>query len=126
RVDRIATHPVWGLMLLLGVLGVVFWLTYSVGAPLQRWLNKHLVLAGQEALRAALTGAPWWLAGLLTNGIVAGAGMVITFLPILLVFFAALGLVEDVGYMARAAYITDRFMHWMGLHGKSFLPLCLG
>jgi ferrous iron transport protein B len=126
RVDRIATHPVWGLMLLLGVLGVVFWLTYSVGAPLQRWLNEHLVLAGPEALRAALTGAPWWLTGLLTNGIVAGAGTVITFLPILLVFFVVLGLLEDIGYMARAAYITDRFMHWMGLHGKSFLPLCLG
>ena len=51
--------------------------------------------------------------------------MVLTFLPILVIFFAALGLLEDVGYMARAAYITDRFMHWMGLHGKSFLPLCL-
>jgi ferrous iron transport protein B len=126
RVDRIATHPVWGLVLLLGVLGAVFWLTYSVGAPVQRWLNEHLVQAGAEALRAALANAPWWLTGLLTDGIIAGAGMVLTFLPILLVFFAALGLLEDVGYMARAAYITDRFMHWMGLHGKSFLPLCLG
>jgi ferrous iron transport protein B len=126
RVDRVATHPVWGLMLLLGVLGIVFWLAYSVGAPLQRWLYEHLVLAAPGALRAALTGAPWWLTGLLANGIVAGAGIVITFLPILLVFFVALGLLEDIGYMARAAYITDRFMHWMGLHGKSFLPLCLG
>jgi len=126
RVDRVATHPVWGLMLLLGVLGIVFWLAYSVGAPLQRWLYEHLVLAAPGALRAALTGAPWWLTGLLANGIVAGAGIVITFLPILLVFFVALGMMEDIGYMARAAYITDRFMHWMGLHGKSFLPLCLG
>jgi ferrous iron transport protein B len=126
RVDRVATHPVWGLMLLLGVLGIVFWLAYSVGAPLQRWLYEHLVLAAPGALRAALAGAPWWLTGLLANGIVAGAGIVITFLPILLVFFVALGLLEDIGYMARAAYITDRFMHWMGLHGKSFLPLCLG
>lgn len=126
RVDRIATHPVWGLVVLLGVLGAVFWLTYSVGAPLQRWLNEHLVQGGAEALRAALSNAPWWLTGLLADGILAGAGMVITFLPILLIFFAALGLLEDIGYMARAAYITDRFMHWMGLHGKSFLPLCLG
>ncbi len=126
RVDRFATHPAWGLMLLLGVLGVVFWLTYSVGAPLQRWLNEQLVLAGPAAVRTALTGAPWWLTGLLTDGVLAGAGTVVTFLPILLVFFVALGLLEDIGYMARAAYITDRFMHWMGLHGKSFLPLCLG
>jgi len=125
RVDRIATHPVWGLILLLGVFGVVFWLTYGVGAPLQRWLNEHLVQAGAEALRVALSGTPWWFTGLLTDGVIAGAGLVFTFLPILLIFFTALGLFEDVGYMARAAYVTDRFMHWMGLHGKSFLPLCL-
>lgn len=126
RVDRIATHPVWGLMVLLGVLGVVFWLTYAVGAPLQRWMNEHLIRAGAEALRVALAGAPWWLSGLLTDAVVPGAGMVLTFFPVLLVFFAALGLLEDVGYMARAAYVMDRFMHWMGLHGKSFVPLCVG
>jgi len=126
RVDRIATHPVWGLTLLLGVLGVVFWLTYGVGAPLQRWMNEHLIQAGAETLRMALSGAPWWFSGLLTDGVVPGAGLVLTFLPILLIFFTALGLFEDVGYMARAAYVMDRFMHWMGLHGKSFLPLCLG
>ncbi|MBC7224754.1 MAG: ferrous iron transporter B, partial [Anaerolineae bacterium] len=55
-----------------------------------------------------------------------GAGMVVTFVPILVVFFAALGFLEDTGYMARAAYVMDRFMHLMGLHGKSFLPLFLG
>jgi len=126
HVDRIATHPVWGLMLLLGVLGVVFWLTFGLGVPLQRWINEHLIQTGAEALRVALSSAPWWFTGLLTDGVVAGAGMVFTFLPILLIFFAALALVEDVGYMARAAYVMDRFMHWMGLHGKSFLPLCLG
>jgi ferrous iron transport protein B len=126
RVDRIATHPVWGLMLLLGVLGVVFWLTYGVGAPLQRWMNEHLIQAGAETLRTALSGAPGWFTGLLTGGVVPGAGLVLTFLPILLIFFTALGLFEDVGYMARAAYVTDRFMHWMGLHGKSFVPLCVG
>jgi ferrous iron transport protein B len=126
RVDRIATHPVWGIMLLLGVLGVIFWLTYGVGAPLQRWMNEHLIQAGAESLREALSGAPWWFAGLLTDAVVPGAGLVLTFLPILLIFFAALGLFEDVGYMARAAYVMDRFMHWMGLHGKSFVPLCVG
>jgi ferrous iron transport protein B len=126
RVDRIATHPFWGLIVLLGVLGVVFWLTYGVGAPLQRWMNEHLIQSGTEALRVALSSAPRWFVGLLTDGIIGGAGMVLTFVPILLIFFAALGLFEDVGYMARASYIMDRFMHWMGLHGKSFLPLCLG
>jgi ferrous iron transport protein B len=125
RVDRIATHPVWGIMMLLVVLGVVFWITYGVGAPLQRWMDEHLIKTGGEALHAALSSGPWWLAGLLTDGVVAGAGMVLTFLPILVIFFLVLGLFEEVGYMARAAYVMDRFMHWMGLHGKSFLPLCL-
>jgi len=126
RLDRYATHPFWGLLILLGMLGLVFWLTYTVGAPLQELLDTYLVHAGAEWVRSALGGAPVWLVGLLADGVIGGAGMVITFLPILVIFFAALGLLEDVGYMARAAYVMDRFMHLMGLHGKSFLPLFLG
>jgi ferrous iron transport protein B len=64
--------------------------------------------------------------GLLVDGVIAGAGTVLTFLPVLVVFFALLGLLEDVGYLARAAYVMDRFMHPMGLHGKSCLALCIG
>ena len=126
RVDRVATHPFWGLLVLAGILGLVFWLTYTVGAPLQELLDTYLVQTGAEWVRSALSGAPAWLVGLLADGVIGGAGMVITFLPILVIFFAALGLLEDVGYMARAAYVMDRFMHLMGLHGKSFLPLFLG
>ncbi|HUW09848.1 MAG TPA: nucleoside recognition domain-containing protein [Anaerolineae bacterium] len=62
----------------------------------------------------------------MVDGAIGGVGTVVTFLPILLIFFAILGLLEDTGYMARAAYVMDRFMHMMGLHGKSFLPLFLG
>jgi ferrous iron transport protein B len=125
-VDHYATHPFWGLLILLGMLGLVFWLTYTVGAPLQELLDTYLVQAGAEWVRTSMKGAPAWLVGLLADGVIGGAGMVITFLPILVIFFAALGLLEDVGYMARAAYVMDRFMHLMGLHGKSFLPLFLG
>ncbi len=63
---------------------------------------------------------------LVVDGIIGGVGSVLTFLPILVIFFASFGFLEDVGYMARAAYVMDNFMHWMGLHGKSFLPLFLG
>ncbi len=126
RVDRLATHPLVGLLALAVVLGVMFWLTYSIGTPLQAFLDTHLVLAGADWARGALAAAPPWVGSLVADGIIAGAGLVLTFLPILLVFFAALGVLEDVGYIARAAYITDRFMHLMGLHGKSFLPLFLG
>lgn len=126
RIDRLATHPLVGLLLLAAVLGIMFWLTYSIGTPLQAFLDTHLVQAGAAWARGALAAAPPWVGSLVADGIIAGAGLVLTFLPILLVFFAALGVLEDIGYIARAAYITDRFMHLMGLHGKSFLPLFLG
>jgi len=126
RLDRAATHPFWGLLILLGILGLLFWLTYTVGTPLQELLDTYLVQTGAAWVRAVLSGAPPWLVGLLADGVIGGAGTVVTFLPILVIFFATLGLLEDVGYMARAAYVMDRFMHLMGLHGKSFLPLFLG
>lgn len=126
RIDKVATHPIWGLFVLLGVLGAIFWLTYTVGSPIQALLDRYLIQAGAEWVRTALAGAPWWIVGLLADGVIGGAGMVLTFLPILLIFFAVLGALEDIGYMARAAYVMDRFMHLMGLHGKSFLPLFLG
>jgi ferrous iron transport protein B len=79
-----------------------------------------------DATSGWLAGGPAWLGKLAVDGIIAGAGTVITFLPILVIFFAVLALLEDMGYMARAAYVMDRFMHLMGLHGKSFMPLFLG
>lgn len=126
RLDRVATHPLWGIALLLGVLGVVFWLTYTLGTPLQEWLDIYLIQAAAGWLSAALTGAPGWVSGLLVDGLISGAGLMITFLPILVIFFLALAVLEDTGYMARGAYVMDRFMHLIGLHGKSFMPLCLG
>jgi ferrous iron transport protein B len=126
RIDRWATHPGWGLLILAGILGFIFWLTFTFGAPLQGWLDTVIVQGLSGLLGQALAGAPAWLSGLLIDGILAGAGMVITFLPILVVFFAALAVLEDTGYMARAAFVMDRFMHLMGLHGKSFMPLLLG
>jgi ferrous iron transport protein B len=76
--------------------------------------------------RRELSISPPWLVDLVADGIIGGAGSVLTFLPILVIFFAAMGILEDVGYMSRAAYMMDGFMHPMGLHGKSFLPLFLG
>ncbi|MFN2299555.1 MAG: ferrous iron transport protein B, partial [Anaerolineales bacterium] len=126
KLDRLAIHPVGGFLLLLAILGTAFGLTFSIGVPLQEALDVHVVQAAADWAHTALTGAPWWVSGLLVDGIWAGAGMVLTFAPLLALFFAVLGFLEDTGYMARAAYVTDRFMHIMGLHGKSFMPLCLG
>ncbi len=126
RLDRVATHPFWGLIVLAGILGLVFWLTYTVGAPLQAWLGETVVQGLGQLVSGALADAPRWLTGLLVDGVLGGAGTVITFLPILAIFFLTLAVLEDVGYMARAAFVMDRFMHLMGMHGKSFLPLFLG
>jgi ferrous iron transport protein B len=126
RLDRWATHPFWGLVILAAILGLVFWLTYAVGSPLQELLDTYVVGAAGGAARAALAGAPAWLADLVADGVIGGAGAMLTFLPILVIYFAVMGTLEDVGYLARVAYVMDRFMHLMGLHGKSFLPLFLG
>jgi ferrous iron transport protein B len=126
RLDRVATHPLIGFGLLGGILALVFWLTYTVGSPLQDWLDTFIAQGVADLVRKELAGAPGWLVGLLADGVIGGAGTVITFLPIMVIFFAMLGLLEDVGYMARAAYVMDRFMHIMGLHGRSFLPMFLG
>jgi ferrous iron transport protein B len=126
RLDRVATHPFWGLALLAAVLALVFWLTYTVGTPIQDWLESVVVAGLADWAGRVLANGPAWLSGLFVDGVIGGVGTMLTFTPILLIFFATMGFLEDVGYMARAAYVMDRFMHLMGLHGKSFLPLFLG
>jgi ferrous iron transport protein B len=126
RLDHWATHPFWGLVILASILGLTFWLTYTVGTPLQDMLDTHVVGGLTELAHTWLAGAPSWLVSLVADGIIGGVGSVLTFLPILVIFFAVMGMLEDMGYMARAAYVMDGFMHLMGLHGKSFLPLFLG
>ena len=125
RIDHILTRPVFGIPILLGVMALVFFLTYAVGVPLQGWLSGQIQHFIQfcEPYTAAWPG---WMGGLLLNGVIGGAGSVLTFLPVLLIFFAIMALLEDVGYMARAAFVMDRIMHLVGLHGKSFIPMFLG
>ncbi len=125
RIDHILTKPLLGIPVLLGILALVFVLTYKVGFPLQQGLETVMSALARTA-EPFLAATPFWIKGLVINGIIGGAGSVLTFLPILLIFFICLTFLEDVGYMARAAFVMDRFMHIIGLHGKSFLPLCLG
>lgn len=125
NLDRVFTHPFWGTASLLLILGVVFWITYRIGSPIQvglsEWINQ---LA--EGLRAAWPFQSGWVLEFLAGGLLGGLGMILTFLPILAIFFASLGFLEDTGYMARAAFLSDRWMHKIGLHGKSFMPMLLG
>ncbi len=125
RLDRVAAHPFWGLLVLLGIWGAVFWLTYTLAAPVVNALDRLFTLAA-NGIRQGLTPIAPWLSSLVADGLLGGVGAVFSLLPVLVIFFAVLGLLEDVGYLARSAYVMDRFMHAIGLHGRSFLPLSLG
>src|SRR4030067_3016699 len=125
RIDQVLARPILGIPILLGVLALIFFLTYKIGAPLQGEIEK-LISSFAKWIEPALYGTPAWISGMLIDGVIAGAGTVLTFLPILIIFFALIILLEDVGYMARAAFVMDRFMHIIGLHGKSFIPMFLG
>jgi len=124
RLDDILTRPSLGIPILFGVLAVVFAITYGLGLPLQQVLESlmRVLVTWIEPL----LGQSPWVRGIVVDGLVGGAGTVLTFLPVLFFFFTAMAFLEDVGYMARAAFVMDRFMHFIGLHGKSFLPFCLG
>jgi len=126
RLDRWAAHPIWGLLILAGILGLVFWLTFTLATPVQDFMDVQMVAPFAEWVGGLLAEAPFWLRGMIVDGAIGGVGSVLTFLPVLVIFFAAFALLEDVIYMARAAYVIDNLMHLMGLHGKSFLPLFLG
>ncbi|HPV50300.1 MAG TPA: ferrous iron transport protein B, partial [Smithellaceae bacterium] len=125
RIDHILTRPIFGIPILLAVMALVFFLTYSVGVPLQNLIEDGMHSLAQYAAPSLKTW-PDWMQGLLINGVIGGAGSVLSFVPILLIFFAIMAFLEDVGYMARAAFVMDRIMHLVGLHGKSFIPMCLG
>ena len=125
KLDRVLTHPIIGTLTLIILMGGVFGLTFSIGGPIQGWLSSLMRGLGDD-IRGWMSGGPNWMSELVAGGVLGGLGMVLTFLPILAIFYLALGLLEDTGYMARAAYLTDRFMHMMGLHGKSFMPIILG
>ncbi len=126
RLDRVATHPILGLVILLAIMGIIFWLVYSIGVPIQRFLEVSVIERAREFVFSTLNSFPSWVPSFLGDGILNGVGIVLTFVPILFFFFFAWAILEDTGYMTRVAFVTDRFMHLIGLHGKSVLPLILG
>ncbi len=126
KLDRWLLHPVFGMAAMLAVLSATFWLTFAIAWPLQRLLETQVVTPLRQWTAEALSGAPGPLAPFVSDGLLGGVGLVMTFAPLLVIFYAIFGFLEDTGYFPRVAYLTDRFMHRLGLHGKSFLPFCLG
>lgn len=127
KVDRILTHPVWGVPAFLCIMALVFFLTFAVGDFLKGGFEVALDYIS-EAVRALLVGvhASDWLVSLVVDGIVAGVGGILTFLPNIFILFLALGILEDSGYMSRVAYVMDGIMGKVGLSGRAFLPMILG
>jgi len=126
KLDRAATHPIWGLVTLAVVMSLIFLVVYGIGIPTQHSLQVSLIERAQALVLDHMHFMPDWLQSFFGNGLLGGVGMVLTFVPILFLFFMVWGFLEDVGYTARVAFVTDRFMHFLGLHGKSSLPLLLG
>jgi ferrous iron transport protein B len=120
RLDQILTHRWWGPLFFLGIMGVMFQSIFTFA----QWPMEALEL-GAAWLGSVISGilAPGDLRSLLVDGVVAGVGAVVVFLPQILLLFLFIGLLEDSGYMARAAFLMDRLMSKVGLHGKSFIPM---
>ncbi|MBQ7960577.1 MAG: ferrous iron transport protein B [Clostridia bacterium] len=127
RADRILTHRVWGLPVFAGIMAVVFFLTFAVGDWLKGYLETALDwFSGGCAEMLEGIGASQLLVSLIVDGIIAGVGGILTFLPNIVILFVALAFLEDSGYMARVAYIMDDIMSKIGLSGRAFIPMLLG
>jgi ferrous iron transport protein B len=128
RVDDIVTHKWLGLPVFFTVMYVVFRLVIDVSSPFLDWTDAVIngPIARWLRLFLDLVSAPAWTRSLVVDGIVAGVGGVLVFVPGLLMLYFFLALLEDSGYMSRAAFVMDRFMRVVGLHGKSFIPMILG
>lgn len=123
RIDQILTHKYLGFPIFLLFLWLMFTVTFTLGAYPQDWIDKGVTFLGQVFENFMPQGS---LKQLISEGIIGGVGGVIIFLPNILILFLFISLMEDTGYMARAAFITDKLMHKIGLHGKSFVPLVMG
>jgi ferrous iron transport protein B len=129
QIDRVATHPVWGVPVFLLLMWFVFQMTANVSSIYLDWIDG--VVNGPVARWVAwLLGAvglgDTWVESLAVDGVIAGAGGVLVFVPVIMFLYFFIALLEDSGYMARAAFVMDRFMRVLGLHGKSFIPLLVG
>ncbi len=121
--DRWLTHRIWGYPIFLAFLFVMFQTTFVAGGIPMEWIESGVASLGTLAGSLIPAGS---FRDLMTDGIIAGVGGVIVFLPNILILFFFISLMEDTGYMARVSFIMDKLMHRIGLHGKSFIPLLMG
>ena len=127
RIDALLTHRIWGVPVFLGIMALVFFLTFTVGD----WLKGFLEI-GLDWVYAAVTDfLTWchvsdWVISLVVDGALAGVGGILSFLPNIFILFLALAILEDSGYMSRVAYVMNHIMGKLGLSGRAFIPMLLG
>ncbi|MHA1600891.1 MAG: ferrous iron transport protein B [Alphaproteobacteria bacterium] len=126
HIDAVVINRVWGLPIFLGLMYVVFHLTFTLGDPPMGWIESGFEWLGGAVGGLWPDGSESLLRSLLVDGVIGGVGGVLMFLPNILLLFLAIAVLEDSGYMARAAFLMDRLMHKIGLHGKSFVPMLIG
>jgi len=128
KIDRLLTHKYFGIPIFICIMMFVFYLTFHVlGAPLQSLLELGIdVTTNALSHLLTITGVSPWLHSLVINGICAGVGSVLSFLPIIVLLFFFLSILEDSGYMARVAFVMDKLLRKIGLSGRSFVPMLIG
>ena len=123
RIDAVVTHQIWGYPIFLLLMYLMFFCTFNIGQYPMDWIDAAVGWLGEIVSEWMPDGA---LKDLIVDGIISGVGGVIVFLPNIMILYAFISWMEDSGYMARAAFIMDKIMHRMGLHGKSFIPMIMG
>lgn len=127
KADKILTHPIWGVPVFLCIMAFVFFCTFFIGDLLKTYFEMAVdIFSGWISSLLISIHAASWLQSLVVDGIIAGVGGILTFIPNIAILFLALAVLEDSGYMARVAYVMDSIMGKVGLSGKAFLPMILG
>lgn len=127
NIDWVVTSRWFGIPVFLLLMWGTFQLVFTAGAPLADIVDTFFGwLGGATGSVLSAARAPDWLVSLLTEGLIGGVGSVLVFVPNIVILFLVISLLEESGYMARAAFVMDRFMHLLGLHGKSFIPMIIG
>jgi ferrous iron transport protein B len=126
RLDAVLLHPLLGLPLFFLAMALMFQGIYAIGVPVQEALGRLLDHVGQGVLKPLLEPLPTLVQGFLLEGLYQGLGTVMAFLPVIALFFLTMGVVEDSGYLSRAAYLMDAFMERLGLDGRSFVLSLMG
>lgn len=123
KIDAVVTHKWLAFPIFIGLLYIVFKATFSLGQYPMDWIDAAVGIIGDFTGKFMKDG---WIKDLVVDGVIAGVGSVLVFLPNIMILYLFISLMEDSGYMARAAFIVDRLMHRIGLHGKSFIPMVMG